>query len=204
MNDHLHKATVLVLNRNWQAINVRTPAEAFCQMCNGAATALDIDRETGAMTPVRWADWITLPIRDYDNAVRTPRGPIRIPTVLVLARFSRVPKKRPRFSARAIWERDGHRCQYTGRALKPGEGNIDHVVPRSRGGATTWENCVLAAREVNTKKGSRLPEEVGLKLLKRPKAPLEVPATLLIRNHHRIPDWDHFLLPSARHTDAAV
>lgn len=204
MNDHLHKATVLVLNRNWQAINVRTPAEAFCQMCNGAATALDIDRETGAMTPVRWSEWIRLPIRDYDNAVRTPRGLIRIPTVVVLARYSRVPRKRPRFSARAIWERDGHRCQYTGRPLKPGEGNIDHVVPRSRGGTTSWENCVLAARDVNTRKGSRLPEEVGLKLLKRPSAPPEVPATLLIRNHHRIPDWDHFLLPGARHMDAAV
>jgi 5-methylcytosine-specific restriction endonuclease McrA len=193
MNDILNKATVLVLNRNWQAINVRTPAEAFCQMCNGSVTALDFDG-SGNMRPVRWAEWLALPVRESDNAVKTPRGLVRVPTVIVLARFARVPKKRPRFSAKAIWERDGSRCQYTGRLLRPGEGNIDHVVPRSRGGTTSWENCVLASKEINTKKGNRLPEEMGLHLMKKPKAPGEVPTTLLIRNHHRIRDWDHFLM----------
>ncbi len=204
MNDHLHKATVLVLNRNWQAINVRTPAEAFCQMCNGSVTALDIDRDSGSMTPMRWKEWVELPIRECDLGVKTPRGEVRVPTVIVLAHYSRVPKKRPRFSAKAIWERDGHRCQYTGRVLRPGEGNIDHVVPRSRGGVTSWENCVLTSRDTNTQKGNKLPEEVGLKLLKKPKAPGEVPTTLLIRNHHQIPDWDHFLINVPRHQDTAA
>ncbi|MGF1657571.1 MAG: HNH endonuclease [Verrucomicrobiales bacterium] len=197
MSDALNKATVLVLNRNWQAINVRTPAEAFCQMCTGSVTALDIDAE-GSMRPVRWSEWLELPVRENDVSILTPRGLIRVPTVIVLARYSRVPKKRPRFSAKAIWERDGHRCQYTGRVLKAGEGNIDHVIPRSRGGKTSWDNCVLASKEVNTKKGNRLPEEIGLRLLKAPKAPVEVPTTILIRNHHKIPDWDHFLLHTSR------
>ncbi len=204
MSDNLHKATVLVLNRNWQAINVRTPAEAFCQMCSGSVTALDIDRETGSMIPVRWRDWLSLPVRSSDMAVLTPRGQVRVPTVIVLSNYARVPKKRPRFSAKAIWERDGHRCQYTGRNLRPGEGNIDHVVPRSRGGTTSWDNCVLASREVNTKKGNRLPEEMGLKLLKNPRPPGEVPTTLLIRNHHQIPDWDHFLIQVPKHQDTAA
>lgn len=187
----LDKSTVLVLNRNWQAINVRTPAEAFCQMATDVATGLDIDE--GAMIPVKWDDWLKLPVRDRDQGVATPRGLIRVPTVIVLARFNKVPKKRPTLSARSIWTRDGGVCQYTGRKLLPDEGNIDHVVPRSRGGATSWENCVLSHREINSRKGNRLPEEVGMRLLRRPAAPKEVPVTFLIRNTHEIDDWRHFL-----------
>lgn len=191
MTDILNKATVLVLNRNWQAINVRTPADAFCQMATDVATGLDI--EADAMAPVKWADWLKLPIRDRDNAIATPRGRVRVPTVIVLARFNKVPKRRPSLSAKTIWMRDGGVCQYTGRRLAPGEGNIDHVVPRSRGGATSWENCVLAHREVNGRKANRLPEEAGLRLLRQPLAPKELPATMMIRNPHDVEDWRHFL-----------
>jgi 5-methylcytosine-specific restriction endonuclease McrA len=191
MSGLLNKASVLVLNKNWQAINVRSPAEAFCQMATDVATGLDIDGEV--MVPVRWADWIKLPIREQDQAVSTSRGLIRIPTVTVLARFSQVPKKRPKLSSRTIWERDGGICQYTGKALAPHEGNIDHILPRSRGGKTTWENCVLVDRKVNSKKGDRLPEEVGLRLLRKPVIPREVPVSMFIRNHHGIRDWDYFL-----------
>ncbi len=191
MSDILKKSTVLVLNRNWQAINVRTPADAFCQLATEVATGLDIDSDL--MTPVKWSDWLKLPIRDRDLCVSTPRGHIRVPTVVVLARFDKVPKRRPNFSPRSIWIRDGGVCQYTGRHLKPGEGNIDHVMPRSRGGDTSWENCVLAHREVNSRKGNRLPAEAGLRLIRRPATPKELPVTMLIKNNHGIEDWDHFL-----------
>ena len=192
MDDILNRPIVLVLNRNWQAINVRTPQQAFIQMATDVATALDIDGET--MVPMRWAQWIKLPVREQDNAVRTPGGPIRVPSVIVLSRFAKVPKRRPKFSARAIWARDGGRCQYTGQSLRPTEGNIDHVLPRSRGGKTSWENCVLASKDVNSRKADRLPEEVGLRLLRSPVVPKELPSTLFIRNTHRIPEWRHFLV----------
>jgi len=192
MNDILNKTTVLVLNRNWQAINVRTPAEAFCQMAINAATGLDIEGED-CMRPVTWSEWLKLPIRPHDNAVGSPRGPVRAPTVIVCVNYARVPQKRPNLSARTIRERDGHRCQYTGRVLRAEEGNIDHVVPRSRGGKTTWENCVFASKEINTKKGNRLPQEVGLRLLKSPRTPRTLPVTLTIRNAHGIRDWKPFL-----------
>jgi hypothetical protein len=78
MSDILNKTIVLVLNRNWQAINVRTPQEAFCMMATNVATALDIEGEN-PIRPVTWAEWITLPIRDSDNLVRTARGSIRVP-----------------------------------------------------------------------------------------------------------------------------
>jgi 5-methylcytosine-specific restriction endonuclease McrA len=193
MNDVLNKATVLVLNRNWQAIDVKTPAQAFCMMANGNATALDIGG-VGDMCPVRWQEWLVLPVREEDFSVRTVRGLVRVPTVLVLARYSKVPKRRPKLSAKGIWERDGGQCQYTGRKLAPHEGNIDHIVPRSRGGLTSWENCVLADKRINSLKGNRLPEEVGLQLRKRPQTPRELPVSSFIRNAHNIGDWDHFLL----------
>ena len=75
MSDKLNKATVLVLNRNWQAINVRTPMEALCQMATSVATALEIEGEN-QIRPVTWNEWITLPIREQDQAVLTARGPI--------------------------------------------------------------------------------------------------------------------------------
>jgi 5-methylcytosine-specific restriction endonuclease McrA len=174
MNNILNKATVLVLNRNWQAINIRTPADAFCQMATGVATALEIAGENH-IQPVAWAEWLTLPIREHDQVVNTVRGPIRVPTVIVMANFAKVPKKRPKLCARAIRERDGNRCQYTGALLRPEEGNIDHVVPRSRGGRDAWENCVWSSKTVNTKKGNRLPHEAGLKLLRQPVAMREMP-----------------------------
>jgi 5-methylcytosine-specific restriction endonuclease McrA len=192
MSDLLNKTTVLVLNRNWQAIHIKTPAQAFCMMATDVATALDIEGKD-LMRPVKWAEWLTLPIREGDNVVRTVHGSVRVPTVLVLASFAKVPVKRPKLSARTIWQRDGGVCQYTGQTLAPDEGNIDHVRPRSRGGKTTWENCVLAHKEVNSRKADKLPEEAGLTLRRRPVPPRELPVTLSIRNHHGVQDWERFL-----------
>jgi len=188
----LNKSIVLVLNRNWQAINVRTPQEAFCMMATNVATALEIEGE-GNIRPVTWEEWITLPIRPDDNAVHTVRGQIRVPTVIVAVNFARVPKKRPKLSAKTIRERDGNRCQYTGVLLLPDEGSLDHVLPRSRGGKDTWENLVWSSKDVNARKANRLPHEAGLRLLKVPHAPKELPASAFIRNAHNVADWNLFV-----------
>ena len=197
MNDILNKSIVLVLNRNWQAINVRTPQEAFCQMATNVATGLDIelseDARAEALRPVSWDEWITLPIRAQDNFVRTARGQIRVPTVIVAVNFARVPKKRPKLCAKSIRERDGNRCQYTGKLLKPDEGSLDHVLPRSRGGKDEWENLVWSSKDVNTRKGDRLPHEAGLKLLSTPRAPNSLPVSAMIRNAHGVVEWGLFL-----------
>ena len=202
----LTKATVLVLNRNWQAINVRTPQEAFCMMATNVATGLEIEYATPTesadplctlhsplFTPKTWDEWITLPIREQDEAVHTVRGEIRVPTVIVAVNYAKVPKKRPKLCARTIRERDGNRCQYTGRMLRPDEGSLDHVVPRSRGGKDAWENLVWSAKEVNQKKADRLPHEAGLKLLSVPRAPTELPVSALIRSPAEVEDWKLFL-----------
>jgi 5-methylcytosine-specific restriction endonuclease McrA len=192
MTDILNKTIVLVLNRNWQAINIRTPADAFCQMATNVATALEIEGENH-VRPVTWAEWITLPIRYGDNAVHTVRGAIRVPTVIVALNFAKVPKKRPKLCAKSIRERDGNRCQYTGKLLRPDEGSLDHVLPRSRGGKDEWGNLVWSDKAVNARKGNRLPHEAGLKLLNEPRVPKELPVTVLIRNAHAVADWKLFV-----------
>ena len=192
MMNILNKTIVLVLNRNWQAINVRTPQEAFCMMATYVATALEIEGEE-SIRPVNWDEWITLPVREHDAFVRTARGAIRVPTVIVAVNYARVPKKRPKLSAKNIRERDGNRCQYTGRPLRPEEGSLDHVVPRSRGGRDSWENLVWSAKEVNQRKADRLPHEAGLKLLTVPRAPKELPVTAHLRNAHGVAEWKLFL-----------
>ena len=93
---------------------------------------------------------------------------------------------------RCRWE-SCRECQYTGTLLRPEEGSLDHVVPRSRGGPDAWENLVWAAKNVNQRKGNRLPHEAGLKLLTVPRAPKEVPVTALIRHTPGIDDWKLFL-----------
>src|SRR4051812_7702000 len=191
MTEMLNKSIVLVLNRNWQAINVTTPKEAFCMLATNVATALDMDGEN--IRPVTWAEWLTLPVRESDTAVQTVRGPVRAPTVIVAVNFAKVPKKRPKLCAKTIRERDGNRCQYTGRLLRPEEGSLDHVLPRSRGGKDDWKNLVWSDKAVNAKKGNRLPHEAGLKLLSVPRAPKELPVSALIRNAERIADWNLFI-----------
>lgn len=189
---HLHKNAVLVLNRNWQAISITTTAQAFGQMATDAATGLDIQHQDW-MLPVKWDTWLGLPVREEDISIGTARGLVRAPTVIVLSRYAEVPIHRPKLSARNIWLRDGGRCQYTGKSLNRGEGNIDHIIPQSRGGSTSWENCVLSCRKINTRKADRTPQEAGLTLIRKPERPRAVPITLTLENSHDIPDWEVFL-----------
>lgn len=188
----LHRTTVLVLNRHWQAIDAITPAEAFGHLATGSAFALEIGGPQ-SMRAVSWDEWRQLPVPEGAPAVGTSRGRVRIPTVLTLSRYDRVPLVTLAFGFQGLWDRDGGVCQYTGRALTPAEASIDHVVPRSRGGRNDWDNCVLSDRRVNHRKGARTPSEAGLRLLAVPRAPRAVPSTLRIRNPHQIEDWNYFL-----------
>ena len=192
MSDKLNQNTVLVLNKNWQAIGIKSPADTFAMLMTDVATGLDI-KGLDYMTPLRWNDWLQLPVNEEDLFVQTVNKKIKIPRVIILSKFDKVPKKRPRFSQKNIWIRDNYTCQYTGKKLKPGEGNIDHVVPRSKGGLTDWTNCVLACKKINAKKADATPEQVGLKLLKKPETPKELPIFHYITNRHGIKEWDLFL-----------
>lgn len=201
MSAHLEQPIVLRLNSAWQVIGVASPRLAITALCGGIpkerpALAMDIAvDEQGTMVsavPTDWENWVKLPVRPGDLSLMTSRGPIRCPTVLVNPRYGKMPKKSPRLTKGAILARDGFTCAYTGKKLDRTTATVDHVIPRHKGGADSWENLVACDKEVNFKKGSRLNEEVGLKLAKKPKAPASVPisATITKINH---PDWTHFI-----------
>jgi 5-methylcytosine-specific restriction endonuclease McrA len=192
MNNNLRHETVLVLNRCWQAINVKSPIEAVSMMYDDSATAMDI-RGDDYMVPLKWNDWVNLPYDDEALYINTINFQVKIPKVIVLAKFDRVPKKRPKFTSKNIWIRDNGICQYSGKKLSPNEANIDHVIPKSKGGVTSWTNCVLAHKDINSKKADRTLEESGLKLIRKPFAPKELPVTFYIRNKHNIKEWNVFL-----------
>ncbi|MFC4992020.1 HNH endonuclease [Rubritalea tangerina] len=192
----IHEKCVLVLNRQWQAISIISPADAFAHMATDNADGLDIEAKD-TMSPTPMTAWMQLPVRPHDRTIGTANGAIRVPTVIVLKDFAKVPIFTPKFSLKNLWVRDQGQCQYSGRMLKASEASIDHIIPQSRGGATSWENCVLAERKLNSDKGARTPAEAGLKLIKRPIAPKPVPVTLTLKNHLGIPDWDHFLISPA-------
>lgn len=190
--DSLHANTVLVLNRSWQAIGVKSPVEALSMMFCDSATGLHISSKEN-MVPLAWNDWVDLPLNEEDDYISTSKKQIKVPKVIILSHFNEVPKRRPRFTAKNLWERDRFTCQYTGKKLSYKEGNIDHVIPKSRGGKTSWTNCVISHKDVNFQKGNKTPSEAGLRLLTQPKEPTALPTTMFIKNIYNIKEWSYFL-----------
>jgi 5-methylcytosine-specific restriction endonuclease McrA len=208
ITDILNKPIVLSLNRAWQIIGHRTVKQALVALNGGGdgvppALGLDIaypKTDDGGwnfdrplfLNPLPWSEWVKLPVREFDFAVATPKLRIRVPTVMVATHFARMPVRSPKLTRDAIFERDEGVCQYTGERVGRTGGNLDHVVPRDRGGRDSFENLVWAKREINSLKANRLPHEAGLRLLRRPKAPLPLPVSATVREAQH-PDWRHFL-----------
>ena len=208
MSSILDKLIVLSLNRAWQAIGHRSVKQALVALTGGSdgiapAVGLDIGYAQAAagswqfdeplyLNPVPWDEWVKLPIRDFDLTIHSARLTIRVPTVIVSTQYDRMPICTPRLSRDAIFSRDGGICQYTGEFVGRGGGNLDHVIPRDRGGRDSFDNLVWAKKEINSLKANRLPHEAGLRLLRRPRTPAPMPASATIREA-RHPDWRHFL-----------
>ena len=111
------------------------------------------------------------------------------PAIIVLKRYIRKKPLLPRFNFRGVFRRDYYTCQYTGQSLPPSQLTVDHVIPRAKGGKSTWENCVTASLAVNAAKGNRTPEEAGLKLLRPAKAPPDSLALEFAMMQTVHPDW---------------
>lgn len=195
MSDVLDKAICLSLNKNWLPLGYKTVRQAITDLCGGAygasapslAVAVTID-ENGELVeslPMKWEEWVKLPVRDCDLAIQAKSGPIRAPLIIVSQNYSKMPLKSPRLTNKAILERDGFRCAYTGEKLAKGQLSVDHVVPKYRGGKDAWENMVACRKDLNTRKGHALNHEIGLKLLIKPKAPLPMPVSATIGGARR-------------------
>ena len=177
----------LVLNRNWQPVNVATVARALTLLWNESARVVD----PADYRLYTWADWSALRPDEGERFIQAVRLRLRVPEVIVLAEYDRLPTAAVSFSRRNVFKRDHWACQYCG--CQPGteELTIDHVVPRSQGGQTTWENCVLACVACNAHKANRTPDQAGMKLRRAPTRPSWKP--LYDATGHRIASWSRFM-----------
>ncbi len=180
---------VLVLNRHWTAVHVTSARRALVLLYGDHARVVVDDYST-----YDFETWRELTeVMSQVEKITTPTFEIAVPEVIMLTQFNRFPPRQLKFSRRNIYLRDSHTCQYCGKIPHKEELTIDHVLPRSRGGKTTWENVVLACIRCNMKKGSKLLQESGLRLLNHPVKPHWLACSQF---HQKLPAsslWQKFL-----------
>jgi 5-methylcytosine-specific restriction endonuclease McrA len=133
-------------------------------------------------------------VRAEDDAIPIVGGELRVPRVVHLLRYDRTPRVSVRLTRRNLMFRDAHQCQYCGKRPPLRELNIDHVVPRSRGGDDSWENLVTACRPCNLRKGWKTPEEANMRLARRPFRPKwTMTAQILLGSGSKFKEWEPFL-----------
>jgi len=192
--------SVLVLNRLFLPIHVTSVRRAFTLIYQGGARAVDASyqtfdfdawRERGRS--VRAANGASgNGAAAMEEVVGTVDGVIAIPPVIVLTHYDRVPRRHVRFSRLNIFSRDRFTCQYCAVRPSRSELNLDHVIPRSQGGRTTWENVVCCCVSCNRRKGGRTPEQAGLPLRRRPARPRWTPL-MNLGGAARRSEWAPFL-----------
>jgi len=189
----LLNSQVLVLNRLWQAVNICSARRAFSLVYAGHAEIVSSD-EANNFSTHDFESWRDLSANAPEHEVVTTISfKIRIPRVIVLLVFDRLPKKEVKFTRHNVFERDKNTCQYCGHLFDRSELNLDHVVPRDRGGTTTWENVVCSCIPCNTRKGNRLPREAHMSLIRKPKRPKWRPFVQITFAAPQHDLWKHFV-----------
>ncbi len=184
-------ARVLVLNRSYQPVAVTRAMRAFGLLYADTARVLD-----SQFRVFDFDSWAELGTAQDDEVIHTPRMRLKVPRVMVLQGFDKLPRTRVRFSRQNVYLRDSFTCQYCGKGFPRHQLNLDHVIPRCDGGRTTWENVVCSCVRCNLDKGGRTPKRAGMKLLKEPRRPSWSTLTPL---HGKVPykEWLPFLDPVA-------
>ncbi len=183
---------VLVLNKYFAPVQLTTTRRAFILLYGGAAQAID---EHG--NGYDFAAWRALEVRERDPFVPIVGGAIRAPRVVHLHRYDRTPRSIIRLTRKNLMVRDEFQCQYCLRKPPIRDLNIDHVMPRSRGGPDSWENLVTACRYCNLKKAWKTPEEANMRLNRLPKRPKwSTSAQILMTAGQSFEEWDPFLKAS--------
>jgi 5-methylcytosine-specific restriction endonuclease McrA len=187
MRAQLLERSALVLNRSWMPIHVTTARRALCMLVRDVARVVAPD----TLAIYGFEEWVRLLEPPTRLFVRSPSLRIPVPEVIVLRGYDRVPCHEAPFTRRNLFLRDDFTCQYCGRQTSSDRLSVDHVMPRSRGGRTTWENCVLACVTCNARKADRSLKETGLRLLRPPCRPRWTPYVNL-RPSQRLDSWQRF------------
>jgi len=197
MSERVLESNVLVLNRFYMAIRVVNVRRAMTLLYRECAEV--IDNDNGQFISYDFDSWCELsqlaavdkqPDEDYLQAVDFE---LKVPRIVRLTRFDRMPAQTVRFNRKNLFARDEHRCQYCGKNEPVHKLSLDHVVPRSHGGATTWENIVCCCLRCNSRKGGRTPAQARMKLLTKPAKPRFSPLMLLSADDPRYESWKTFL-----------
>ncbi len=177
----------LVLNRNWQPVGVATVAKTLTKVWNDTARIVD----PADYQQYTWEDWSQLRPDEGDLFIQALRFRLRVPEVVTLTKYDRLPTNAVTFSRRNVFKRDRFTCQYCGAQPGSEELTIDHVTPRAQGGTSTWTNSVLACIDCNARKADRTPEQARMPLRSKPVRPTWRP--LYAARGVRMKSWSRFV-----------
>lgn len=193
--ESVYSHRTLVLNRVWQAVNIVGVKRAISLLTQNHAQV--IDAEDGSFRMFGAEEWFAYsmenPPRPNQPCIHSVRMTLRIPKVLLLRYYDRLPAQEVKFCRESIYERDHYRCQYCGKVFGAPRLNLDHVIPRHHGGKTTWENVVASCIHCNTRKANRLPHEAGMRLIRKPERPKWRPFVSTLADSEIDHTWQHFL-----------
>ena len=193
-------ASVLVLNKLFMAVHVISVRRAFILLCKELAEVVSM--EDGQYATYDFQSWRE--VSEYrlanfqfheedDDWVRTATTQIQVPRVIRLLDYEKIPRHAVKFNRRNIFARDNNQCQYCGKRFPTSELSLDHVVPRSQGGESTWENIVCACIDCNVRKGGRTPKQAHLSLIRKPEKPKRSPLLNLKLSSKKYRSWRTFL-----------
>jgi 5-methylcytosine-specific restriction endonuclease McrA len=192
------EASVLVLNKLFMAVHIISVRRAFCLLCKDLAEVVSL--EDGQFATYDFATWrevseyrARLFRQEDDDWVRTTSSEIQVPRVIRLMSYDKLPKQTVKFNRRNIFARDNNQCQYCGKRFPTTELSLDHIIPRSQGGQSTWENIVCACVKCNVRKGGRTPKEAHMSLIRKPEKPKRSPLLNLKLTHRKYQSWKSFL-----------
>jgi 5-methylcytosine-specific restriction endonuclease McrA len=191
-------SSVLVLNRFYMAVRVIDVRRAMTLLYRSCAEVISI--ENGSYNNYDFDTWcelsqlLSMDKQEDEEYIRAVSFEIQVPRILRLTRYDKIPKSVVRFNRKNLFARDDYRCQYCGQSQPTSQLSLDHVVPRSLGGKTSWENIVCSCMSCNSRKGGRTPEQAGMRLLNRPTIPRSNPAMILPLEDPRYSSWRNFVI----------
>jgi len=190
-------SSVLVVNRLYVAIHIVNVRRAVGLLFRELAEVIDV--EDGRYANYDFQSWreVSQLKAEMDESdedwIRSVNFLLQVPRVIRLLSCERRPQLTMRLNRRNIFTRDGNRCQYCGRRFPTSELSLDHVVPRSRGGETTWRNLVCACVRCNVRKGGRTPKEAKMKLIRPAAKPERCPLLSCKLDNPKYQSWKTFL-----------
>lgn len=195
-------ANVLVLNRFYQAIRIVNVRRAFTLLCKDLAEVIHIEPAADGgqqwlnLDFANWREMSELKLEFEPHAfdwVHTVKIPIAVPRIIRLLGYDKLPRQDVKFNRRNIFARDSNRCQYCGKKFHTSELSLDHIIPRSQQGKTSWDNIVCCCIKCNVRKGGRTPDQARMKLLSKPVKPKRSPVINVRLTDKRYASWKQFL-----------